>query len=710
MLALSFVNLGLLGGIGLASIPLIIHILNRRRYKVVQWAAMDFLLKAFKENRRRVRFEQLLLLLLRMVLVALLAFLLSRPKASSDELGGLLGRRIVHHVLLVDESGSMGESQGAGTSFGIARRFVVARLEAIAHTRPTDLVTLLRSSSEKPEIVARPVSLKLVADVKELLQHSTATPDRFRLPAVLDRVRQVLRSLEEGRKTDMTYLHLFSDLKAVDLTNDEGKLSDRILTGLRGLEPSKLLISRCGMTRSADLAVTSVNLRGAKCIRNQRAHFDVVVKNLGSTSSGEVEVGFTVDGRLRSARTVPSLAPNAEHIEAFRVRFTKAGSHWVEADLPRDRMPIDDRRALAVPVAQSAKALLVDGDPNDSEERAETFYLRIALDPTDDGSSGLAVTRIDENEVSGHEFSPFDVVALANVASLDDETVKRLSAFVQGGGGLLMFVGDQVEPDAWNHLFWRGGNGLLPAPLRELAGDMDNPDKVVLRPDPHPMFGDFQEELGRTLGFVNVGRYLSVGSEIDGVPEGNVPEGSEILMRLAHESGPPLWVEKPWGKGRVSLCLTTADVSWTPWASNPAYLIVARRAVDWMLRRDDLGPANCDARSAFRATFPAARYQGRVRLGPARDDPDADIERELTMTTTPAAPDTFVLEAAPNDAGRPWNTAGAMRLELETSDTTRENVFFTVSPWGLEGSPRTIAKRDLLEMLPKEIRDKTQFV
>ena len=51
-----------------------------------------------------------------------------------------------------------------------------------------------------------------------------------------------------------------------------------------------------------------------------------------------------------------------------------------------------------------------------------------------------------------------------------------------------------------------------------------------------------------------------------------------------------------------------------------------------------------------------------------------------------------------------------MRLELETSDTTRENVFFTVSPWGLEGSPRTIAKRDLLEMLPKEIRDKTQFV
>ncbi len=92
LLAISFLNPLLLWGSALAAIPLIIHILNRRRFRRVRWAAMEFLLRAFKKNRRRARFEQLLLLLLRMLLVALAAFLLSRPRASSDDVFGLTKR------------------------------------------------------------------------------------------------------------------------------------------------------------------------------------------------------------------------------------------------------------------------------------------------------------------------------------------------------------------------------------------------------------------------------------------------------------------------------------------------------------------------------------------------------------------------------------------------------------------------------------------
>ena len=62
-----------------ASIPLIIHLLNRRRYQQVHWAAMEFLLKALHKNRRRLRMESLILLLLRMLIVTILAFVLARP-------------------------------------------------------------------------------------------------------------------------------------------------------------------------------------------------------------------------------------------------------------------------------------------------------------------------------------------------------------------------------------------------------------------------------------------------------------------------------------------------------------------------------------------------------------------------------------------------------------------------------------------------------
>src|ERR1700709_878808 len=68
-----------LAGILLAAIPIIIHLLNRRRFKTVTWAAMEFLLRAMRKNRRRLKFEQWLLLATRCLLVFLLGLALARP-------------------------------------------------------------------------------------------------------------------------------------------------------------------------------------------------------------------------------------------------------------------------------------------------------------------------------------------------------------------------------------------------------------------------------------------------------------------------------------------------------------------------------------------------------------------------------------------------------------------------------------------------------
>ena len=56
---------------GAAAVPVIIHLLNRKRYVVVNWAAMRFLLAAQKKNVRRLKLEQWLLLAVRTLLVLL---------------------------------------------------------------------------------------------------------------------------------------------------------------------------------------------------------------------------------------------------------------------------------------------------------------------------------------------------------------------------------------------------------------------------------------------------------------------------------------------------------------------------------------------------------------------------------------------------------------------------------------------------------------
>ena len=67
-----------LGALAVAS-PIIIHLLNKRRFKIVEWAAMDFLFEAEKKNRRRVQIENFILLFLRCLAMLLIGLLLARP-------------------------------------------------------------------------------------------------------------------------------------------------------------------------------------------------------------------------------------------------------------------------------------------------------------------------------------------------------------------------------------------------------------------------------------------------------------------------------------------------------------------------------------------------------------------------------------------------------------------------------------------------------
>src|SRR6478752_193658 len=89
-------------GGALISSPIIIHLINRMRFKRMRWAAMEFLLKAQKKSRRRLIIEQLLLLLLRCLLVLLTALLVSRFMGCSLNAGP--NEQETLHVVILDDT------------------------------------------------------------------------------------------------------------------------------------------------------------------------------------------------------------------------------------------------------------------------------------------------------------------------------------------------------------------------------------------------------------------------------------------------------------------------------------------------------------------------------------------------------------------------------------------------------------------------------
>src|SRR5262245_28264355 len=126
----------MVAGGALVSSPIIIHLINRMRFKRIRWAAMEFLLKSQKRNRRRLIIEQLILLLLRILLVLLIALIVARFLGFAF---GMFEPQNRQHIILLDDTPSMGDQwkdEGeVKTSFKEAKRLIekeIAKNAALA--------------------------------------------------------------------------------------------------------------------------------------------------------------------------------------------------------------------------------------------------------------------------------------------------------------------------------------------------------------------------------------------------------------------------------------------------------------------------------------------------------------------------------------------------------------------------------------------------
>src|SRR3954467_7698036 len=115
-------------GGALISSPILIHLINRMRFKRIRWAAMEFLLKSQKRNRRKLIIEQLILLALRCLLVLLVGLLLGRLR-----LGGDTGQNAFHFVV-IDDTPSMGDHFAEGGKASDSLEVAKEQLKLLADT------------------------------------------------------------------------------------------------------------------------------------------------------------------------------------------------------------------------------------------------------------------------------------------------------------------------------------------------------------------------------------------------------------------------------------------------------------------------------------------------------------------------------------------------------------------------------------------------
>jgi hypothetical protein len=566
-------------GVLLASIPIIIHILNRRRFRTVQWAAMTFLLQAMRKNRRRLRFEQWLLLAVRCCVLGLLGLALARPVGCEQStLATVAGRRSGLHVIVIDNSYSMAyeaDRPDAKTHLDRAKQLagqLINRLSAGGES-----VVLITAARPATAIIAKPsYDLEGAKTSIDRIQQSNSGTD---LIGALQKAIEIAR--EESNQPSRS-LYLFTDSTR---SAWEPAQAD-VLAGL-GKDLSTLYrIAHFNLAKTGQWNQAVLNIKPVSpLVRSQMDNeFSSLVRGFGGNSAAQLQWKLDNLPLPGGGQITPEV--NTPPQTQYQAQIKDGGFHVISTSIASEnRLKIDDTRWRVVDVASELKVLIVEGERGIGPLSGSGSFLQIALaPPSEDGSHVLAgqirtnsyilPEVISDLELGNKVLGDYRAIILAGVGQISAPEADQLKAFVQQGGTILEFMGEDVNAETYNQVMLP--RGLMPGMLTKrmnVSGDQKpylfdfNPSGSL-----HPLLKVFANSPNTGLDTAQVFAYWQADLPQD-------TKAQRVLDFLPDEKGhrDPAITVQTLGQGRVVFFATSAGPTsngtmWTTLPAKPNYV------------------------------------------------------------------------------------------------------------------------------------------
>ena len=594
---MTFLNFALAFGAAACVIPLVIHLLNRRRFEVVQWGASHLLRPVLNTNRKRIKIEQLILLLTRMAILALLALCMAAPVLTQWR--ALSGDAKSSLILLLDNSYSMDAGNHAATNLDIGKKDAGKLIEH--GRRGSDVSVVLMAGG------------KVTGSKSPTTNRKKAAQEISELPAGFG-AADVAQSFESAAKAAPRMQHakrdlvIVSDFQSNDWSGDSasalGKATE--LIDAIPIKPTVTLM-QVGSEVSDNVAITSLDINPAVVASGQRVSIRVNVRNHGDVPYPGIQFQLRVNDKDIAARQL-DLGPAEDGQLLFHHEFSEPGSHVVQVTADADSLLADNSMLAVVPVWDRLPVLLVDGAPSSDPLKSETAFLKLALSPflaAAGAASGedslpradlLHATVTSPGAISAETLQDNRVLVLANVARFTDQQLEAIGVFVNQGNSLLIFLGDQIDLDWYQNKMPAEllaavpeelstkqldaqtrrpafGSGLIhPVSFTPATAKPEraNGEKISAEQYDHPALNLFNDKRHGNLGegTINTWYRLQVGGE------------ANVLARLG--SGDPLIVEKALGDGRVMTVATSCDDAWNNLPARPFYLPLMQRLVTYL--------------------------------------------------------------------------------------------------------------------------------
>tara|TARA_R110002111_G_scaffold168038_1_gene233902 strand:+ start:209849 stop:212110 length:2262 start_codon:yes stop_codon:yes gene_type:complete len=575
--------LGLLG----ISLPILVHLLSRKRYDIIQWGAMQFL-ELGRRTQRRIRLEGWLLLAIRMLLIALITFALARPWISGGFLSKYISTQSRDVVFVIDGSYSMGWEGADTTPHSAAIQWVHRFLEEL---NPGDTISIIDARNQ-PRLITESPTHQFEA-VREKLNQLPPPSGSSNLANSISKAIQTL-----GKTSNLEReIIVLTDDQAFGWTPQDTILWEQVNDLLQqSAVPINLWATNVAGEKNqglqSNLRVDKLTVSREVCVENLPVIISTTIRYDGAEPTRICPVYFEVDGqRIKEKTQSIKIENHGEAAVEFQYRFDKEGTHVISVVLDADQLPGDDRSDAALHVTSALPVLLVDGTPDFDATRSEVFFANLALMAPTNRTPWIQTSVIEKEQLTPEILKNQAVVILANVDTFTEVQAGALIDFVNHeGGGVMIALGDQINPEQYQKLLFHPA-GLMPLKIKSLESNpgVEFGNLIQIKPDSlqTPWLTRFRGAYANGLTSARFNQWWDVSptNAAPPPPKDDQTEKPEALpqsapleiARLTNEKPLMLFMNHP--RGRVLLMTSSLDADWNNLPAKPDYVPFLHEAV-----------------------------------------------------------------------------------------------------------------------------------
>ncbi|NNJ53390.1 MAG: VWA domain-containing protein [Ignavibacteriaceae bacterium] len=520
---MTFLNPAILFGLLAASIPILIHLLNLRKLKKIEFSTLQFLKELQKNKIRKIKLKQWLLLALRVLIILLIVTAFARPTLEGVSVGGTTSAAKTTAVFILDDTFSMSVIDQQGSYFNNAKQTIKEILNQMQEGDEAGLILV----SHQPEEINHTTNLERFKSELDDIQISFISNE---LNSAIVKAAKLIGTSRNFNKE----IYLLTDFQKGRLTTQEN------VTNLNELlnEQVRFYAFDFSGREILNVGISDLKLNTQIFEKNKPVKFEAEVTNYSSTSINNLVVSLFIEDE-RSAQQSLNLNPGETKTANLEAPTKSSGLIEAFVEIEEDDILKDNKRYTSIYILEKIDVLVL----NDAIENGRFINLAIQSASVD---GFFNVTNRNVNQAGAIQLQNYDAVII-NSSSLKNIS-KKIQEFLSQGKGIVIFPSSNGTVEILNsslaELNIPASNGIVKIEGRNTM-EFDEIDFH------HPLFENiFLEKEKKQVESPKINSYHKI----------NVTENGKSIIKLI--DGSSFLSEYSTNGGKIFLFNSSADLAW----------------------------------------------------------------------------------------------------------------------------------------------------